>query len=378
MSGITGAVSPSDYGMMGSLIAESASVRQQLDLLTTQVSTGLIGNTYAGLGTGAPVSLDLRPQIAAMQTWQNNVDASTGRTGVTQIAMTQIQSIASNFYAQLNNVDSTNVSEVDSIAATARDALNQVAGLLDTQVGGIYVFAGQDTNDPPVPNPNSMLTCGFYTQINTAVTAFNGTPPNDAAGVANTTFAVATSNAPGISPFSAYLSQPAATLLTQLPTVQVGQNQSQPVGLLASANTLIPASVSAGPAIVGGPPTTTGSYMRDILRALATIGSLSSSQANVTGFQDLVQDTRMSLSGAVSALGQDAGVLGNIQTSLTTTQTNIADTQTALTNQVSSAEDVDMASTLSRLSLVQTQLQGSYQLIAGMSGMSLVKFLPVS
>jgi flagellar hook-associated protein 3 FlgL len=86
----------------------------------------------------------------------------------------------------------------------------------------------------------------------------------------------------------------------------------------------------------------------------------------------------MSLSGAVSALGQDAGVLGNIQTSLTTTQTNIADTQTALTNQVSSAEDVDMASTLSRLSLVQTQLQGSYQLITGMSGLSLVKFLPVS
>ncbi len=378
MSSITGAVSPSNYGMLGSLIAQSASVRQQLDLLTNQASTGLIGNTYAGLGTGAPVSLDLRPQISAMQTWQNNVDASTGRTGVTQTAMTQIQSIASNFYAQLNNVDSTNIGEVDSIAANARDALNQVAGLLDTQDGGIYVFAGQDTNDPTVPNPNSMLTSGFYTQINTAVTAFNGTPPNDAAGVANTTFGIATSNTPGISPFSAYMSQPAAALLTHLPTVQVGKNQSQPVGLLASANTLIPASVSAGPAIAGGPPTTTGSYMRDILRALATIGSLSSSQANVTGFQDLVRDTRMSLSGAVSALGQDAGVLGNIQTSLTTTQTNIADTQTALTNQVSSAEDVDMASTLSRLSLVQTQLQGSYQLIAGMSGMSLVKFLPVS
>jgi hypothetical protein len=37
-----------------------------------------------------------------------------------------------------------------------------------------------------------------------------------------------------------------------------------------------------------------------------------------------------------------------------------------------------MASTLSNLSLVQTQLQESYQLIAAEGGMSLAKFLPVS
>ncbi len=376
MSGITGTTGPSDNGMMSGLISNASTVRQHLDQLTNQASSGLISNTYAGLGSGAAVSLDLRPQITAMQTWQNNVDASTGRTGVAQTAMTQIQSIASNFYAQLNNVDSTNTSEVDSIAATARDALNQVAGLLDTQDGGVYVFAGQDTANPPVPDPNNMLTSGFYSQINAAVTGFNGMPPNDAAGVATATFNVAMSNVAGTSPFSLYMSQPAATLLTQLPTVRVGQNQSQPVGLLASANTLIPASVSAGPAITGGPPTTTGSYMRDVLRALATIGSLSSSQANVPGFQDLVQDTRTSLSGAVSALGEDAGVLGNIQSSLTATQTSLADTHAALTAQVSSAEDVDMAATLSQLSLVQTQMQASYQLIAGMSGLSLAKFLP--
>ena len=55
-----------------------------------------------------------------------------------------------------------------------------------------------------------------------------------------------------------------------------------------------------------------------------------------------------------------------------------SDTQTALTGQVSSAEDVDMAATLSQLSLVQTQMQASYQLIAGLNSLSLAKFLPVS
>jgi flagellin-like hook-associated protein FlgL len=118
--------------------------------------------------------------------------------------------------------------------------------------------------------------------------------------------------------------------------------------------------------------------MRDVLRALATIGSLSSTQVNVNGFQDLVQDTRISLSGAITGMAQDAGVLGNVQSSLTATQSSLADTQTALTGQVSAVEDVDMASTLSQLSLVQTQMQASYQLISGMSGLSLVKFLPVA
>jgi hypothetical protein len=37
-----------------------------------------------------------------------------------------------------------------------------------------------------------------------------------------------------------------------------------------------------------------------------------------------------------------------------------------------------MAATLSNLTLTQTQLQESYQLIAAAGGMSLAKFLPVS
>jgi flagellin-like hook-associated protein FlgL len=49
-----------------------------------------------------------------------------------------------------------------------------------------------------------------------------------------------------------------------------------------------------------------------------------------------------------------------------------------MTTQVSTSEDVDMAATLSQLSLVQTQMQASYQLIATLSGLSLAKFLPAS
>jgi flagellar hook-associated protein 3 FlgL len=356
--------------MLGSLIANASSVKQKLDTLTSQASSGLVGDTYAGLGTGASISLDLRPQMANLQTWQNNVDASTGRMAVTQTAMSNIQSIAASFYAQLNTVDGLNASAVDSIAASARDALSQVASQLDTQNGGVYVFAGQDTDTAPVPNPDNIMTSGFYSQINAAVSAWGTAALPDAAAVANKTYNIATV---GPLPFS-------PTISPMLPTVQVGQHNIEKIGLLANANALIPPSVidPTNPPIPGGPAASTGSYMCDLLRALATIGSLSSGLASKSDFQALVQDTRTSMSGAITAMAQDVGVLGNVQSSLTATQSQLADTQTALTGQVSSAEDVDMAKTMSQLSLVQTQMQASYQLIATMSSLSLVKFLPVA
>jgi flagellar hook-associated protein 3 FlgL len=364
MSGTIGTPGTSNYGMMGSLVSNAGIVRQKLNALTTQISSGLTANTYAGLGANAQASLDLGPQIAHSKTWQANINAATGNLQVAQTAMSQIQQIANNLFGQLPDLNNSSSSEIDSVAQQARSALQQVANLLDTRNGDVYVFAGQDSANPPVPNPDQILSSGFYTQINTAV---SGLAVNGAAITAASTLAVASSNAAGTSPFSASQSQPAATLQTQIPTVQVSQTQLVSAGLLASANATV---TSAG-------ASTTGSYMRDLLRSLATIGSLSSSQSNASGFQGLISDTNTSLGNAITAMASDAGNLGNTQSNLTTTQTTLADTVTALSTQLSSVQDVDMAAALSQLQLVQTQMQSSYQLISSYSSLSLVKFLPV-
>ncbi|HUB15986.1 MAG TPA: flagellin [Acetobacteraceae bacterium] len=355
------ATGPADYGMLTSLVSDTDAIKQRLDQLTTQISTGQVANTYAGLGAGAAVSLDLYPQIATLQTWQNNINAATGTMGVTQTAMTQIQQIASNFLSQTENLEGADASEVDTIAASAQQALVQVADLLDTQDGNTYIFAGADSTNPPVPDPDSILSSGFYTQIAAQVGAL-GTQ-GAAATIANT-LSIAGSNITGTTPFSDYMSQPAADL--QAPTIQVGQGQTTTVGLLASANSFVASQGSS----------TTGSYMRDVMRALATLGSLSSSQASDSGFQTLVQDTNASLTGAISAMAEDAGVLGNTQSALTASQTTMQDTTTALTTQVGDVQDVDVAQAMTNLSLVQTQLTASYQVIASLSGLSLAKYLP--
>ncbi len=361
MSVVIGSASQANYGILGRLITDSQSVSKRLATLTEQASSGMVSQTYAGLGSGAARSLNLNTQLSSLTTWQSNIGQATGSMQVTQTAMTQAQSIASSFASSLNGLTGLSSTSVDSVAANARAALTQVAGLLDTQDGGIYVFGGQDSTNPPVPSPDNILSSGFYTQINAAVT---GLTTNGASATIAATLAIGQSNTVGTSPFSAYLSQPASAIGTSV--VHVGPNATVQTGLLASANSVASSTGTS----------TTGSYMRDLMRALATIGSMSSSQASDSNFSSLVQDTRTSLTGVVSAMATDVGALGDRQSGLAKTQSELADTATALTSQVSGVEQVDMAQTLSELTQTQTQLQASYQLITGESALSLVKFLP--
>jgi flagellar hook-associated protein 3 FlgL len=357
MSGITGFGFPS----LTLVLAGMNQTRKQFDKLTEQSANGLIADTFAGLGGKAPVVLALSPQVDNLQVTQDNIDAASGPAALTQVAMKQIQSIASNLFAQMPNLTGLNGTGIDVIAANARSDLVQVAALLDSHFGGVYVFAGEDSSNPPVPDPNQIISSGFFTQISTAVgnLSANGTAATVAA-----TLTIAGSNAAGDTPFSTYMSQPVGGI--SAPSVSTGEGQSQKIGLFASANQ---SSVSTG-------TSTTGSYMRDLMRALATVGSLTSSQQNDPNFASLVADTQTSITGAITAMSTDVGILGNQQSSLASRKTTLSDTSAALTIQLSLSRDVDMALTLSNLTLTQTRLQASFQLITTANSMSLVKFLP--
>jgi flagellar hook-associated protein 3 FlgL len=359
---MSGAISGIGFPELGQLTAGLLQIKKNFDSLTQQASTGMISDTYAGLNGTASIALSLGPQIDGLTTAQSNIASAGGPAQLTQTAMTQIGSIAATLLADMPNLQGVDSSEIDNVAANARDDLVQVGDLLDSQYNGVYVFAGQDSANPPVPDPEQLTTSGFYAQISAAVT---GLTANGAAATVATTLAVASSTTAGTSPLSAtYLAQAAASLTP--PLVATGNGQSQPLGLLAGSN--------IGPGSTGS--STTGSYMLDLMRALATVGSMTSSQASDPNFAALVSDTQTSVTGAITAMNTDVGILGEQQSSLNDLSTTLSDTQTVLTGQLSTAQNTDMASTLSNLSLMETQLTESYQLISAASGLSLAKFLP--
>jgi flagellar hook-associated protein 3 FlgL len=322
---MSGAINPpSESALLARLADNGAAIRRQLDIATTQSATGRIAESYAGLGAGAKTSLDLRPQVTQAQSWQANIDNATGRLGVAQSALSSISAIAANFYAKAGALNGLIPSEADSIAASARVALQQVGQLLNSKYGDTYVFAGQDTANPPLPDTTVGVVAAAVLASDTAT-----------------------------APFS-------ATIGTTPPAVEVGDGQRMQVGLLANSNTLV---ASAAP--------TTGSYMRDILRALATLTTATAG----SGLQALAADTRTRLGSAIGAIAVESGALGDVQSGMAARRTQLGETVTALNAQVSDAEDVDLAATLNRVSLLQTQLQVSYRLMAGAKDLSLAHYL---
>ena len=359
---MTNAITNSGWGLLGQIATNAAGVSARIDTVTEQISTGLVSTTYAGLGASAIASLDLRPQIAQQTALTNGLNAATGQMDVTQNALSLIGSIATGLQTQLATMDCSNAADVAGVAGQARTALQQVASLLDTQDGDAYVFSGIDSANPPIPDPGDIINSSFYGSIASAVSSLT---TNGASATESATVATASSNSSTVSPFSAFLSQPPGALSHSLQTVRTGATGSATFGVLATANLTTSSTDSMS----------TGSYMRDLLRTLATAGAMSGSQAGTPELTQLASDTASQLGSATTAMTQDQGLLGEQQDALTATGTGLTAAQDALTTQLSNVEDVDVASASTSLSLLQTQLQASYELISGMKSLSLVSYL---
>lgn len=309
--------------LLAQLSENSGVVRQQLAAVLEQQSTGKVSDTYAGLGSAVRAGVDLRPALRHSEVFQANIDTANSRLDVTQTVLKRIGAIAADFYAQTNTINDINGTGATNLAANAKSALQQVAQLLNTRDGNTYVFAGQNPDTAPLPSTDPAVVGAAVLASDTAVAPF-------------------------------------ATLGTAVPQVEVGDGQTVAAGLLANRNTL---ATSEAP--------TTGSFMRDLLRGLATLSTLTPATATLA----VGADTRARLGSVVKALATETGALGTVQADLAARKETLASTQIALARQVSNVEDVDLAATLTRISSLQTQLQASYQVIAGVKSLSLANFI---
>lgn len=337
------------FGPLSRLVDDSASIKNKLDVITQQVATGLVSQTYGGLGSTAHISLDLRPQLTRVDVFGQNITSAVARIDLSSKVLDQIQQIASTFLTGTISMAGQTSQEIDTMASQASAALSQVRNLMNTKIGDTYLFAGQDSANEPLPAGNFDP---FVLAIRTAV---GGLAMTGGTATAAATLAAATAT----SPFS-------STLGTNPQSISVGFGVSAAVGVVAGQD--ISASHTG--------TNTTGSYVRDLIRSLATIASLNSHQTSLgASFTALVDDTRASLGQQLSVIINENAGLGESKQLLAMNQTAISDTQTALTLQISNVENVDAAATAASLAEMQTKMQISYKLISSMQSLSLVRFL---
>ena len=285
-------LSTTDVGTMSFALYNMRQAQQTVDTLTAQAASGYLSSNYAGLGTSAGAALDLTGELATNATLQSNTESASTIQQVTQTALGQIQTLVSSVSAQLLGITNTSSGALTTVAATANSALNEIAGLLDTKVGDTYIFAGQDSSNPPVPDPSTLSSSAFITAVQTAMA---GLTANGAAAVQTQLLSIA---APGAtSPFSATLEA------SNAPTVvDLGDGSSVQVGMLADQNTN---AISTGAGT-----TSTGSYMRDIFMGLSALGAMSGANPGQPEVQSMLTGLQTTLSNADTALNVDIGGLG--------------------------------------------------------------------
>ena len=354
---MVGISSSTDIGTLNEALYNATLTRNNINALTAQGSTNLISSEFAGLGAGARAALDLSGQLALNTASQANAAQAADVNQVAQTALGQIHTLVSGVSSQLLEPSIITSSGLSTLASNARSTLNQVANLLNTKVGQIYIFAGQDSRTAPVPNPLGFPSSAFYTAIQSAVAnlATNGATAVQAQ-------VLASAAAPATSPFSASLQASNQTVSADL-----GNGQTADLAVLADHNT---DAVSANTGI-----TSTGSYIRDVFMALSTIGALGSANVTDPQVQALIGTVHTTLSGADDALNTDIGGLGARQASIAEAQAELTGTATALTTQLDSVQDTDPATVATKLLAANTQLQASYKIIADLAQLSLVKYL---
>ena len=349
-------------GPIGRLDAGAAILRQRLDVLTRQVSDGRRGPGYGDIAPEARRAIDLRADIARREVWQGTISRALAQTEVTQKALGRMEEIATRFYQEAIRTDGTSGVRIAAVAAQARAAMTEFATLMNERFAGDYVFGGTDSANPPIPDPQGIATGGMASAIAAAVAGLGG---GNAAAVAAATLAAAQSDAPGVTPFSAFLSDPAQGLGEPRRSVPAAEGERVAHGLFANRNA---AATSEGE--------TTGAWARDILRGLATLAAMDPTQAALgADFTDLMAVVRDGMRSAIDALAEERGALGATEQRLEASARRHREVSVALAGQLARIEEVDMAETISRLQATQIQLQASYQAISLVSGLTLARFL---
>jgi flagellin-like hook-associated protein FlgL len=199
-------------------------------------------------------------------------------------------------------------------------------------------------------------------QIAAAVAGLGG---GNAAAVAAATKAAAMDDTVGVTPFSAFLSDPATGGAEPPRAIPTADGERVEYGVLANRNAR---AVSAGE--------TTGSWTRDLLRGLATLAALDPAQAQLgQDFTDLVGTAREGLRSAAGALAVEQGALGQVEARLEAARVRHEEASAVLAGQLAAVEEVDMAETLTRLQATRSQLEASYRAIASLGGLTLAQFL---
>lgn len=365
--------------------------QNRIDFYNQQIASGLKGNTFGDFSpSDSRLSLDLRPVIARIDVQQRGAAAAKARTEVMEVALRRMDEIAKSLENDLTFALGSTEFNMSTVNQRARQALDEIAALLNTQHQGRFLFAGAQTGTAPV-SAAALQQFADFARV----------PPQDYAGNVAAYFngleAVglrrSTAGAPAAPPlFGATTFQvfdPAVTGAANDVAVSVRLEDDVFTQLYG-----VPSYTDNGPA--GNSPEDVANRnqpqnlradafpFRQLMIGLAAAAGLTNPRnpdvpaadgLDRDAFRQLVEGARSRIKEAREGIALQTGILGNTAQKIEATRVRLEQTQNTLQKQLGQAEDVDVAQTISKLQLSQIQLQASFNVTSTLRQLTIVNFL---
>lgn len=150
ISGVSGRTS-----YIGSGITD---LRNQLDALTQQLSSGKVANTYAGQGSGRSLAIALRAQISGIANYSDTATNLNTRIGVANLSLQRLVAIGSEVKGAAVSAGATfdNTGQTAGQKTASLDFYDFV-DMLNARSGDRYLFSGRATDTAPVTSADQIM-----------------------------------------------------------------------------------------------------------------------------------------------------------------------------------------------------------------------------
>ncbi len=328
--------------LMGQTTAQStnlADLRQQLNDLSQQVTTGQLTPDYSGLGNNVKPVLDLNGQQPLIQGYQANIDNVSNKMTMMNSALTQMITVGNNLVAAIQTQLQSSPVNAANIQQIASQGLQTLQDMMNQNIDGQYLFAGSSSSQPPYAGSN-ILNSNFNNEIQNWLATGNTTA--------------------------------LTTAINGFPATGLGLSSSLAtsgnVTTQVDANTNVDYTVKAD---------STG--FQDLIRSLALVANTPypgpTNTATGPDFQNLMNYALTTAQKGVNEISATTQTLAGKFAQVKAIKEQNASDLTIVQNQLSTYTAANTTNAITEMQALQTQLTSSYQVTNIISKLSLVNYL---
>ncbi|MEJ1161692.1 flagellar protein [Prosthecomicrobium sp. N25] len=148
----------SPLGYSSAVVTRLVAMRREMEDLERQFGSGIKATTYGGLGSERSLAISFRSQIESIKTYQQSIDLLDTRLKTATGTLQHMQDIVTETRSAFDpNKFDLLADGVTVQQKTAKSAMVEFLGLLNSEVAGRYMFGGRQTDKPPVKSFDEIM-----------------------------------------------------------------------------------------------------------------------------------------------------------------------------------------------------------------------------